>query len=151
MLSGMCGEEGNDLVVYDLLLALNKTVDEGLSLETVRDYLVLRCESTITKYSARLCSHFVIKTYGLDEEGIDDKERVRRLRDFLSKHCHRNDSMADLTAYICNKSRSELAFDFVYTCRSFHTRNNVPSPYYVAVKMNCSPKTDNKQQDITKL
>ena len=87
MLSGMCGEEGNSLVVYDLLLALNKTVDEGLSLEIVRDYLVLRCESTITKYSARLCAHFVIKTYGLDEEGIDDKERVLRLRDSLSKHC----------------------------------------------------------------
>ena len=85
MMSGMCGEEGSGMLVFDTAMSLNINISDGMSLEEVREYLTLRCKTMITKYSPELCAHFVIKTYKIDEEGIDGEQRAIRVRDFMSK------------------------------------------------------------------
>ena len=55
--------------------------------------------------------------------------------------------MADLTAYICNKTRSEYTFDFFTHGGHSVKETNVCSPFYVSVKMHCTPKqTKNRIQ-----
>ena len=85
-MSGMNGEEGNFMLVFDFPMVVGKNItDDDISVDDIRNYLEHRCGSMLTKYSPELCAQYVITTYNIDEAGIDANERIRRTRDFTSE------------------------------------------------------------------
>ena len=86
LMSGMNGEEGNFMLVFDFPMVVGKNItDEDISVDDIRNYLEHKCGSMLTKYSPELCAQYVITTYNIDEAGIDTNERIRRTRDFTSE------------------------------------------------------------------
>ena len=64
---------------------VNKTTNEGVDMQLVRDFLTkLKCMQ-LAPFSSHLCADFIINTYKL-EEAKDDKERAVRITEFLGTH-----------------------------------------------------------------
>ena len=87
-MAGMTGQEGIILFAFDVrqfVQDFNKTSTDGITLDETKGYLLKKCHDWITRLSAELCADFLLKTYKMDEAGIDDKERTERLVSALGK------------------------------------------------------------------
>jgi hypothetical protein len=73
------------MLVLPLLASRNESVDEGCSLDMVRDYLQLECSYLYTSSAPELCAEFIIELYGLDKAS-DGRDRIISLIDFTGKY-----------------------------------------------------------------
>lgn len=81
-MAGMNGQEGIIVFAYDVsqfVKDFNKTSADGMTLEETTGFLKMKCHELITPLSADLCADFLLNTYEMNEEGIDDRERTNRL------------------------------------------------------------------------
>lgn len=81
LMAGFNGQEGGGFFSYEIapmIMARNESLDDGCSMEMVKDYLHQHCVLKYTTQAPELCVDFIISLYGLDQ-AVDERDRAIRL------------------------------------------------------------------------
>ena len=88
LLTGFNGKEGSlftGAMLGGYLAQMNKSLDDGWSVEDMQPFLQMVCAMLVTKESPELCAYFVAKEYGM-EDAEDDFERAKQFAHFAGKN-----------------------------------------------------------------